>query len=107
MSVASWGLSRVLVIFYTFSLVQSQDAYPLRRLLGVVIQDSTLFLTRQLQLIPMAFKQILEDTLSLFSILQVLGMSGWRLWLGRVFQTFRSSICHNLFVAVLYHIVSS
>ena len=29
MSVASWGLSRVLVIFLTFSLVQSEDAYPL------------------------------------------------------------------------------
>ena len=24
-----WGLSRVLVIFQTFSLVQSEDAYPL------------------------------------------------------------------------------
>ena len=29
MSVASWGLSRVLVIFQTFSLVQSEDAYLL------------------------------------------------------------------------------
>ena len=38
MSVASLGLSRVLVIFQTFSLVQSEG------LLGVVIQDSTLCL---------------------------------------------------------------
>ena len=54
----------------------------------------------------MAFKHILEDTLSLFSIPQFLGMSGWRLWLGRVFQTFRSSICCGRFVAVLYHVGS-
>ena len=54
----------------------------------------------------MAFKQILEDTLSLFSIPQFLGMSGWRLWLGTVFQTFRSSTCCGWFVAVLNHVVS-
>ena len=54
----------------------------------------------------MAFKRILEETLSLFSILQFLGMSGWRLWLGRVFQTFRSSTCCGRFVADLYHVVS-
>ena len=106
MSVASWGLSRVLVIFRTFSMVQSEDVYPLWGLLGVVIQESTLYLTGQLQLNPMAFKWILEDTLSLFSIPQFLGMSGWKLWLGRVFQTFRSSTCCGRFVAVLYHVVS-
>ena len=54
----------------------------------------------------MAFKQVLEDTLSLFSIPQFLGMSGWRLWLGRVFQIFRSSTCCGRFFAVLYHVVS-
>ena len=54
----------------------------------------------------MAIKQIMEDTLSLFSISHFLGMSGWRLWLGRVFQTFRSSTCCGLFIAVLCNVVS-
>ena len=41
---ASWVVRYVLVIFRSFSLVQSEDAYPLLGLLGVVIQDSTLCL---------------------------------------------------------------
>ena len=63
-------------------------------------------MSRQLQLNPMTFKRILEDILSLFSIPKFLGLSGWRLWLVRVFQPFRSSTCCGRFVAVLYHVVS-
>ena len=51
----------------------------------------------------MAIKQIIEDTFSLFSISQFLGMSGWRLWLGRSFK--HSGVLHVVACSSLYYTI--